>query len=450
MDVSSAQYFYLLEYSCFSLPFDSLCPQGFAVSGELNVGGRQFPYTYDIRRDNNNILTMQGLSKNAAVDMLGVVDFQSFLDYYADPDYADKWFVAAASGNTTAFSGRRGNQDFSLRFRAPGRGRANALFLGTVVLHVWMAIVRELDYAVRSCGVPCSESTNKFCADNAIGHLDAAAALYAGSLQGPSHSSEGGVMVYALANLLASQMRTAKWAGNEVRGPAYVNLELFWRMGEMQTALSKQDCTRANREKNEMIKIMKVPLAQGILRNSWVRVFETAATEAVRNTAEARAATYAAALLPLLHACDATAAQTVHEYTRVGGDIDEIGYDELRQVLEKQYSCLGITCAQVGGVWSNRRSSYEAGGEPCDDGSVIKARFTEAPTSMPTEAPITLPVKDVSAVAPTVPKAPVIGGVPPTSQGGAAIDTALTSGATTLSVTFWTTVAFCCVTFFVV
>ena len=70
--------------------------------------GSVYEYTYDIRRDNENFNTLQNLSTFAETFMrLGnkyIPEFQLFLNYYGDPDYGDKFVVAAATGKSTAFS----------------------------------------------------------------------------------------------------------------------------------------------------------------------------------------------------------------------------------------------------------------------------------------------------------------------------------------------------------
>jgi hypothetical protein len=88
------------------LPFN----EGFVQDGTLTVGDSLVVgYDYDIRKDNQNALTLQSLSLNAPRTMKVsggkyISDYQIYLDYYGDELYANKWIESAADGNFTGFS----------------------------------------------------------------------------------------------------------------------------------------------------------------------------------------------------------------------------------------------------------------------------------------------------------------------------------------------------------
>ena len=68
-----------------------------------------FAYSYNNRLDNNNLRTIQSFSTNASVTMKGpdgnyYKEFQSFVNYYGDTDYGDKWVTAAYQKNNTAYT----------------------------------------------------------------------------------------------------------------------------------------------------------------------------------------------------------------------------------------------------------------------------------------------------------------------------------------------------------
>jgi hypothetical protein len=81
-----------------------------------------FEYFYNNRIDNNNIRTLQKLSTNASLTMKGpdgnyYKEFQSFVDYYGDANYGDKWITAARKKVNTDFSSkyvRLGSLAFSI------------------------------------------------------------------------------------------------------------------------------------------------------------------------------------------------------------------------------------------------------------------------------------------------------------------------------------------------
>jgi hypothetical protein len=75
-------------------------------------------YNYDVMTANDNARTLQGFSTGARAEMYECdncpyVDYQKFVNYYGDFDYANKFVLAALSGGSTNFKNGRGNADFS-------------------------------------------------------------------------------------------------------------------------------------------------------------------------------------------------------------------------------------------------------------------------------------------------------------------------------------------------
>lgn len=66
-----------------------------------------FTYTYDQRIDNMNTRTLQGMSTTAETRFLLAnkyfEEYQQFVDYYGDYDYADKFVKAADAETSTDF-----------------------------------------------------------------------------------------------------------------------------------------------------------------------------------------------------------------------------------------------------------------------------------------------------------------------------------------------------------
>jgi len=131
---------------------------------------------------------------------------------------------------------------------------------------------------------------------------------------------------------------------------------------------------------------MTVPLVQGTLRYAWKTgqiggADNKASDQSAKNSAEG--STFAAAVLPLVHACDATAAKTVSDHMKFGAAV----YDKttgnfasgtkpdtaaVKAALESTYDCLGITCAHVGGLLSSDGVTPEAGMGACADAPAEK------------------------------------------------------------------------------
>ena len=87
----------------------------------------------------------------------------------------------------------------------------------------------------------------------------------------------------------------------------------------------------------------------------------------------AEGATYAAALLPLLHYCDSSsgrnAAAIVAEQMALGSA--STNFVKVKNAVEQSYQCLGITCVEVGGLWDGSASAgagdYFIAAAPCVD-----------------------------------------------------------------------------------
>jgi hypothetical protein len=78
------------------------------INGEVeNV----FNYKYNIRANNKNNRTLQRLSTMANTTMNGsdgkyYKEYQTFVDYYGDYDYADKWVTSAFRKQYTGFTSK--------------------------------------------------------------------------------------------------------------------------------------------------------------------------------------------------------------------------------------------------------------------------------------------------------------------------------------------------------
>lgn len=79
------------------------------------VAGNTFAYAYDPEFDNSNGRTIQGFSTGAKAQMYDCqtcpyLDYEKFVSYYGQFDYADRWVTAALTGTNTDFD--NGNANF--------------------------------------------------------------------------------------------------------------------------------------------------------------------------------------------------------------------------------------------------------------------------------------------------------------------------------------------------
>jgi hypothetical protein len=234
---------------------------------------------------------------------------------------------------------------------------------GAAYLNLWMEVVRNLNDAVAFCkaGLP------------GAGHsVDAAVAYYAGSFT--SQENDEGILLYALAEVRAQQMKTAGHMNDKDVGDAYVNVELMREIKAMQGYVlsgATDLCAKAEESKNRIVTLMKIPLVQGVMRYAYIREKQIPTDPIEIDRVHAESATYAATVLPFINHCDSRVAKIIHQNMEVGAATK---FKDVKAALERSYACLNVTCEYVGGVWDHTSESYVDGASPCGiDSSINKA-----------------------------------------------------------------------------
>merc|ERR1719324_2233324 len=255
---------------------------------------------------------------------------------------------------------------------------------GTAYMHAWMYAIREFEDAIDDCQT-CTANCNEFSANTAgpVHAWDEGVAFYTGSLEGTAQGgNNAGKLAYRLAEKRCKNFGTCSGTGGTT-GISNVNHELFKADGlfpKGRDLLLEGKCSEVRPVVNQIVSIMTVPLVQGTLRYAWKTgkiggADNKPSDQSAKNSAEG--STFAAAALPLVHACDADAAKVVSDNMKFGVAV----YDKttgnfasgtkpdtsaVKAALEKTYSCLGITCAHVGSLLSSDGVTPEAGMEGCD------------------------------------------------------------------------------------
>jgi len=328
-----------------------------AANGTLTVAGvANVAYTYDIAENNDNGRTLQGFSTSAQKKMRvngnGAFydDFQKFLDYYGDSDYSDKFALAALAGNSLSIGGK--TFDFSsYDFEA----RAEVVKKTTAYMGTAMYVIRELEDALDDC--VASDSTRN---DDAVKALDEAVAFYTGSLEGSAGGSGSGVQFYALANKRCQNLNTCGTSGDANTGNSKVNHDIFKEFDRMQQNLNTVSCADARKNKEDIAKKLFVPLVQGTIR--YAHIQENQPDSGTK--AESEGAVFAAAVLPVVHACNTADATTIYQNMRPESGLTA-DFNAVKNAFERNYACMGITCADVGGMWDKGNDRYFDGAGPC-------------------------------------------------------------------------------------
>eukprot|EP00980_Cylindrotheca_fusiformis_P025157 scaffold13207_cov143-Cylindrotheca_fusiformis.AAC.10 len=331
----------------------------FAENGEFTIDGTQYTYIYDPLLDNSNGRTIAGFSTSAKDKMrvgcpgCPFTDFEYFYEYYGTDDYADEWVTSAIKGVATSFPGN-GNADFS---QYTVVGRAECAKKGTAYMNVFMYVIREMEDAVQDCRVDCID-----CNDDPVHAWDEAVCFYTGSIEGKDGLTDDGKLLHQLADKRCENFKTCGVEGQDLEGTAAVNYEIFdlFSLGNYQ--LNSGNCPAARKTVKMITELMYIPLIQGTLRYAY-KVDKLSGGEKEK----AEGTTFAAAVLPRIHAADAGAAKTIYDNMKVGAS--STNFADVKAAFESVYSDLGINCADIGGLWNDATESYFDGMSPCKDSS---------------------------------------------------------------------------------
>jgi hypothetical protein len=240
---------------------------------------------------------------------------------------------------------------------------AEAIKGGIVALIFWMYTIGKMEYAISACLRGDS---------NTVRFWDESVAFYTGSLEGTDGSGNGNLL-YDLAAKQCRHFGTCGKTGSGTEGTAKVNFDIFDEFDFGKNTLSRGFCNQPADAKDRIVSMMQIPLVQGFLHFTYI-------LEKGANDEEAAAgASFAAAILPLVHACSGVDASIISENLGRIGDISKpTNFGVVKVALESNYECLGITCEDVGGLVKANGDGYLEGAAPCITGA------TKTPTSSPT------------------------------------------------------------------
>lgn len=319
-------------------------------------------YSYNPETDNKNGRTLAGFSTAAESKMAGCgpscpyTDYEKYYDFYGEFDYGHQYVTAALEQKETNFT--NGNVDFST-YSLPALEKV--IGIATLNLNVWMYVIREYEDALDDCAKGCASDQ---CNTDKVNAWDEGIAFYVGSLEGGDGSGDG-LLSYALADELCVEFKTCGKEGQEVSGLSFVNSEIVRLSEPAVDLLLAEKCVETRVYVKEIVGLMTSTLVQALLRSTYeTSTRNVPISDNVKDVARAEASAYAAAVLPILHDCSASDAEFVYQQLDYNNDKDR-DYAAIKEVLEKHYVCMGITCEQVGGIWDPTTSSYKSDASPC-------------------------------------------------------------------------------------
>lgn len=235
--------------------------------------------------------------------------------------------------------------DIALTLYAYSNLNVVAIVDGISTLNVWMYIIRQMEYSLDKCALLCIG-----CDYQSLHAWDKAVALYSGSIT--DSPSENGMLLYTLTRTMCKNFGTCN---NDLNGKIF---ELFKRGRNL--LLNDMDCIPLNEVVEQITNLMTIPLVQGMLNAAYTKDNFKDSREKV----EAKGATFAAAVLPIVDFCGHNWAEMIYKNMRLGHD-GRGSFEVVKDAVERQYECMGISCKDVGGIINLIDGTYHANAEPC-------------------------------------------------------------------------------------
>lgn len=321
----------------------------FDAEGQMefeNIG--VYNYSYNVLEDNKNDHTLQKFSAEAESEMLMCGErcphrtFEKYFNYYEIPDYGDRFITSAFQQTHAKFV--RGNADFS-SYKVMNALK-EAVVNGILYLNVWMHVVNQMEKAIDFC----------FLGDkpNSVHHWDQSVAVFTGSMV---KENETGFLLFDAASTICKDFMTCN-SDNISEFTVLGKLFSKFDQGQSEILKDRGSCDSAQLIKESIEDLMAVPLIQELLHSAYVR-----SREQDSSTEQARGATLAAAVLPLVHHCNPSDAEKIYSEMKIGSAKPD--FVAVKQALERNYRCMKISCSDVGGYYNFDAEEYYENAAPC-------------------------------------------------------------------------------------
>jgi hypothetical protein len=318
-------------------------------------------------------------------------DFMKFYNYYGVDDYGDRYVTAALDGTKVSFPGPASDTDFSV---ADNEMRVQCTKKGTAYMNVWMYVIREFEDAIDDCKSSCIA-----CNDDPVHAWDEGVAFYTGSLAADTPNAAGGKLIWALAEKRCKNYKTCGPNGDSTSlsgTTAKVNNDLLFEFNKGRDALQGGKCAEVRPIVRKAVSLMTIPLVQGTIR--YARYMSTGQ---MGSDKQSEAAVFAASVLPMVHACSPADAKIIDDHTKLVSNRatgTAAQFTETKAAFERNYACMGITCADVGGLYNGDLNAYYPDADPC----------VESPPPPPPPMP-SMPPASLSEIAADLPTGALVG-----------------------------------------
>ena len=227
---------------------------------------------------------------------------------------------------------------------------AEGIQKGVVNLNIWMTVIRKMEDAI----VECKKGSGR---PNTMS-WDEAVAFYTGSKEGTDGTATG-KLLHELADNRCANFDTCGADAHQASGHSKVNHEIFQQFKFGQRSLLAGDCDQVRLSKELIESRMYIPMIQSTLRYAHIQ----SNPDTANPKAAAEVATFAAAVLPIVHSCNPQAAEVIYENTNL--QASSTSFSHVKTAFEEVYNCMGITCEDVGGYYDSAAGEYFEGAAPC-------------------------------------------------------------------------------------
>ena len=214
-----------------------------------------------------------------------------------------------------------------------------------MVLNLWMYVAASLEKASVMCADGAKEDAQRI--------WDKAFSLYTGSKV--DSTTFGGYALYNLAQIQCQEYGTCKKGS-----VAPINFEVINNFVLGKNQIAEGMCNNVGDNARRIKTLMTVPLIQGTLKVA----YELDLEDDVRQRTQGEAAAFLTATIPLVDSCSGPNANILYN-DLAPGKATKASYEVLKAAFERSYDCMGIKCADVGGLTNIRGDEYLPRAEPC-------------------------------------------------------------------------------------
>jgi len=276
---------------------------------------------------------------SASTSMQAEPVFKQFYDYYGDNDYSNMWVTGALTGEYVNFAGR-GDADF--KNMNDKDTRVQAAKKGTAYMNAVMYAIHELESAISKCPSNTGDSVHAW---------DEGWAFWVGEVPGTTAPGNPGYLGYQLG-----QKRAGDFGTKNSGGVAKANNAMLAQFMTGKAQIEAGNCDNLRPIADIISKHFFIPIIQGVLKYAWSSAQADTATLKIR----AEAATFMAAVVPRVYACNEDDGDTLYQNLKIGSASTD--FDAVKEALEANYQCMGITCADIGGwLMADSTSLYRTG-----------------------------------------------------------------------------------------